>query len=70
MEGFYSLLNYTDDNFTASGNLRYTNDNGEKLHCILMEELNNFRWYIQHLIDENECQYDGDEWTNSLSESN
>ena len=35
-----------------------------------MQELYNLRWYIQHLIDENEYQYDDDEWTNPLSESN
>ena len=70
LQDFNSLLNYTDDDFTASGNLCYTNDNGEKLHHILMQELYNHRWYIQHLIDENEYQYDDDEWTNPLSESN
>ena len=35
-----------------------------------MQELDNLRWCIQHLIDENEYQYDDDEWTNPLSESN
>ena len=29
-----------------------------------MQEFYNLRWYIQHLIDENEYQYDDDEWTN------
>ena len=63
LEGFNSLMNFTNDDFTPSGNLCYTNDNGEKLHHIHM-----LRWYIQHLIDENE--YDDDEWTNLLGESN
>ena len=35
-----------------------------------MQELYNHSWYIQHLIDENEYQFDDDEWTNPLSESN
>ena len=69
LEDFNSLLNYTDDDFTPSGNLCYTNDNGEKLHHIPMQELYNLKWYIQHLIDENKYQYNDDEWTNPLSES-
>ena len=35
-----------------------------------LQELYNLRWYIQHLIDQNESQYDDDEWTNPFSESN
>ena len=35
-----------------------------------MQELYNLRWYIQHLINENEYQYNDDEWTDPLSESN
>ena len=35
-----------------------------------MQEFYTLRWYIQHLIYENEYQYDDDEWTNALSESN
>ena len=35
-----------------------------------LQEFYKLRWYIQHLIDENEYQYDDDEWTNPLSESN
>ena len=67
---FNSLMNYTDDDFTPTGNLCYINDIGEKLHQTPMQELYNLRWYIQHLIDENEYQSDDDEWTNPLSESN
>ena len=63
-------MNYTDDDFTPTGNLCYINDIGEKLHQAPMQELYNLRWYIQHLIDENEYQSDDDEWTNPLSESN
>ena len=32
LEGFNSLLKYTDDNFTPTGKLCYINENGEKLH--------------------------------------
>ena len=70
LEDFNSLLKYTDDDFTPTGNLCYTNENGETLHQTNMQELNIIRWYIQNLIDENEYQYDDDEWTNPLSESN
>ena len=69
-EEFNSLLKYTDDDFKPTGNLCFTNENSEKLYQTTMQELYNLRWYIQHLIDENEYQYDDDEWTNPLSESN
>ena len=32
LEDFNSLLKYTDDDFTPTGNLCYFNENGEKLH--------------------------------------
>ena len=70
LEDVNSLLKYTDDDFTPTGNLCYINQNGEKLHRKLMKEFFNLRWYIQHLVDENEYQYDDNEWTNPLSESN
>ena len=70
LENFNSMLNYTDDDLTPSGNLCCTNDNGEKLHQTPMQELYNIRWYIQHLIHENEYEYDDVKWTNPLSESN
>ena len=70
LEDFNSLLKYTDDDFTPIGNFCCINQNCEKLHRKLMNEFYNLRWYIQHLIDENEYQYGDDEWTNSLSESN
>ena len=53
LEDFNSLLKYTDDDFTPTDNLCFSNENGEKLHQTLMQELYNLRWYIQHLIDEN-----------------
>ena len=35
-----------------------------------LQEFYNLRWYIEHLIEENEYQYDDDEWTNPSSENN
>ena len=70
LEDFNSLLKYTDDDFTPIGNLCYINENGKMLPSTTWQEFYNLRWYIQHLIDQNEYQYDDDEWTNPLSESN
>ena len=61
LENFNSILKYTIDDFTPSGNLCYINQNGEILHLTPMSELFNLRWYIQHLMDEND---------NPLSEQN
>ena len=65
LENFSSLLKYTIDDFTPSGNLCYFNESGEILHKTPLQELFNLRWYIQHLIDES-----GDEIENPLSEEN
>ena len=70
LEDLNSSLKYTDDDFTATGNLCYFNENGEKLHYTILQEFYNLRWFIQHLIDENEYEDDDDKWTNPLSESN
>ena len=69
-EDFNSLLKYTDDDFTPIGNISYINENGHMLPTTTLQDFYNLRWYIQYLIDENEYQYDDDEWTNPLSESN
>ena len=58
-------MNYTIDDFTPSDNLCYMNKSGDILHQTLLHELFNLRWYIQHLIDENE-----DEFENPLSQEN
>ena len=70
LEDFNSLLKYTDDDFTPTGNLCYINKNGEKLYRKLMKEFYNLRWFIQHLVDEYEYQYGDNQWTNPLHESN
>ena len=48
LENFNSLLNYTIDDFTPSGNLGHFKENGEILHQTPLQELFNLRWYIQH----------------------
>ena len=48
LANFNSLLNYTIDDFTPSGNLCYINQNGNILHQTPLHELFNLRWYIQH----------------------
>ena len=70
LEEFNSLLKYTHDDSTATGKLCYINENGEKLHRELIKEFYSLRWYIQHLVDENEYQYGDNAWTNPLHESN
>ena len=68
LEDFHSLLNYTVDDFTPSGNLCYYKDNGEALHQTPLQELFNLRWYSQHLTYESGYDYDDDYF--SLSEEN
>ena len=74
LEGFSSLLNYTDLDFKphGGGNLRYYKDNGDsvvkRMSPTPLQEHINLRWYIQHLINENGYLYDDDESNYSLSE--
>ena len=70
LEDFNSLLKYTDDDFSPTGNLFYSNQIGEKLHSKLLKEFFNLRWYIQHFVDEYEYHYGDNQWTNPLHESN
>ena len=65
LENFNSILNYPIDDFTPSGNLCYMNEHGDILPYTPMKKIFNIRWYIQHLMDENE-----DEDQNPLSEEN
>ena len=65
LETFNSILNYPIDDFTPSGNLCYMNTHGDILPYTPMKKIFNLRWYIQHLMDENE-----DEAQNPLSEEN
>ena len=65
LQNFNSILNYPIDDFTPSGNLCYMNEHGDILPYTPMKKIFNLRWYIQHLMDENE-----DEAQNPLSEEN
>ena len=65
LENFNSILNYTIDDFTPSGNLSYINQHGEILHHTPLSEVFNLRCYVQHLMDHSE-----DETQNPLSEQN
>ena len=65
LENLNSILNYPIDDCTPSGNLCYMNQNGEILLQTPMKEVFNLRWYIKHLMDENE-----DEDENPLNHEN
>ena len=65
LENFNSILNYTIDDFTPSGNLCYMNEHGDILSHTPMKKIFNLKWYIQYHIDESE-----DEAQNPLSEEN
>ena len=65
LENFNSILNYTIDGFTPSGNLSYMNQHGEILHHTPLREVFNLRCYIQHLMNESE-----DKTQNPLSHEN
>ena len=65
LEDFNSLLKYTIDDFTPSGNLCYMNEHGDILPYTPMKKIFNLRWYIQYLMDESE-----EETHNPLSEEN
>ena len=58
LENFNSLLNYTIDDFTPSGNFCCINETGEILHQTPLQELFNLRCYIQRLIDESDDESD------------
>ena len=65
LKNFNSILNYTIDDFTPSGNLCYINKNGEILHVAPLKVIFNLRCYIQHLMGETE-----DEDENPLNHEN
>ena len=70
LEDFNALLNYIDEDFTPTGNLCYTNDNGEKLHHIPIQAFHTLRWFIKDFIDRNGYEYGDHDYFNSFSESN
>ena len=60
LEDFNSLLNYTDEDFKpyGGGNLSYYKENGDSVVKMMsttpLQMLENLRWYIQHLINEDD----------------
>ena len=70
LENFNSILNYTIDDFTPSGNLSYLNQHGDILHRIPLKEVFNLYRYMQHLILKSELDYDDEEFDNHLDEGN
>ena len=54
LENFNSILNYTIDDFTPSGNLCYINEHDEILYLTPLKDIFNPRWYIQHFMDQSE----------------
>ena len=65
LENFNSILNYTIEDFTPSGNLCYMTEHGDNLHYTPLKQVFNLRCYIQHLMDETE-----NEKENPLSHEN
>ena len=65
LENSKSILNYTIDDFTSSGNLSYLNKHGGILHQTPKKEILKLGWYIQQFMDESE-----DEAQNPLNHEN
>ena len=76
LEDFNSLLNYTNVDFKphSGGNLSYYKENHDSVVRMMsttpLQQLENLRWYIQHLIHESGYLYDDDESNYPLSEDN
>ena len=60
LEDFNSLLNNADEDFKphGGGNLTYYKENGDSVEKVMsttpQQQLENLRWYIQHLIHESD----------------
>ena len=67
LEDFNSLLNYANEDFKThgGGNLSYYKENTDSVVRMMstapLQQLENLRWYIQHLIHESGYLYDDDE---------
>ena len=74
LEDFNSLLNFTNEDFKphGGGNLSYYKENGDSVVKIMsttpLKQLENLRWYTQHLIHESGYQNDDDESNHPLRE--
>ena len=74
LEDFNSLLNYTNEDFKPHGgcSLSYYKENGDSVVKMMsttpLQQLENLRWYIQHLIYESGYLNDDDESNYPLSD--
>ena len=74
LEDFNSLLNYTDQDFKphGGGNLSYYKENGDSVVKMMsttpLQQFENLRWYIQHLIHKSGYLHDDDVSNYLLSE--
>ena len=75
LDDFSSLFNHSPDKFTSSSLLSYYKGKADSEVLLEMlstplQELQNIRKYIQHLMDESDYDYDGDDFDDPLSEHN
>ena len=75
LENFSSLFNHSPDKFTPSSPLSYYKEKADsevllEMPSTPLQELQNIRKYIQHLMDESDYDYDEDDFDDPLSEHN
>ena len=75
LENFSSLFNHSPDKFTPSSPLSYYKEKAYsevllEMPSTPLQELQNIRKYIQHLMDESDYDYDDDDFDDSLSDHN
>ena len=75
LENFSSLFNHSPDKFTPSSPLSYYKEKVDsevllEMPSTPLQELQNIRKYIQHLMDESDYDYDDDDFDDPLSEHN
>ena len=75
LENFSSLFNHSPDKFTPSSPLSYYKEKADsevllEMPSTPLQELQNIRKYIQHLMDESDYDYDDDDFDDPLSEHN
>ena len=75
LDDFSSLFNHSPDKFTPSSLLSHYKGKADSEVLLEMlstplQELQNIRKYIQHLMDESDYDYDDDDFDDPLSEHN
>ena len=75
LDDFSSLFNLSPDKFTPSSPLSYYKEKTDsevllEMPSTPLQELQNIRKYIQHLMDESDYDYDDDDFDDPLSEHN